>query len=94
MVSTKSALEDNDSQQDVVASRSKLGKVFRSGSPPHIPVQQGFNHLGLQLAEGRGGRSSYHTTPGRTVWVCSHETWLSVDLERVVSFFLDNAALV
>ena len=30
VVSTKSAVEANDSQKDLVVSRSKLGKVFRS----------------------------------------------------------------
>ena len=40
MVSTKSTLEANDSQQDFVVSRSKLGKVFRSEGPRRTPVQQ------------------------------------------------------
>ena len=45
MISTKSALETNDSQQDTVVSRWKLGKVFRSEGPRHTPAQQGLNHL-------------------------------------------------
>ena len=52
MVSTKSALlYGNDSQKDSVVSRSKLGKVFRSEGSRHTPVQQGFNHLGLQHSD-------------------------------------------
>ena len=41
MISMKSALEANNSQQDLVVSRSKLRKVFRSEGPRHTPVQQG-----------------------------------------------------
>ena len=59
MVSSKSALEANDSLKDLVASRSKLGKVFRSKGPRHTPLQQGVNHLGLLHSEFQamgGGR--------------------------------------
>ena len=37
VVSAESALEAGDSQEDVVVSRSKLGKVFRSEGPRHTP---------------------------------------------------------
>ena len=50
MVSTESALDANDSQQDLVT-RSKLGKVFGSERPRHTPVQQGLNRLGFPLAD-------------------------------------------
>ena len=63
MVSTKSALEANGSQQDSVVSRSKPGKVFRSEVTRHTPVQQGLNHLGLQhrnfQAKGGGRQGMY-----------------------------------
>ena len=60
MVSTKSALEAIDSQEDTVVSRSKLGNELRSEGPRHTPVQQDLNHLGLQRSDfqaDRGGRS-------------------------------------
>ena len=49
VVSTKSALEANDAQEDLVVSCSKLGEVFRSEGPRHTPVQQGLDYLGLKL---------------------------------------------
>ena len=61
MVGTKSALQANDSQENLVVSRSKLGKVFRFEGPRHTPLQQGLNHLGLQHSDfqtERGGRLS------------------------------------
>ena len=38
MIGPKSALEANDLQEDLVVSRSKLGKVFRSEGPRHTPL--------------------------------------------------------
>ena len=57
VVSTKSVLEANDSHKDLVVSRSKLGKVFRSEGSRHTPLQQDFNHLGLQHSyfKAKGG---------------------------------------
>ena len=51
MVGTKSALEANDSQEDLEVSRSKRGKLFRSEGPRHTHVQRGLNHFGLQHSD-------------------------------------------
>ena len=70
VVSTNSALEADDSKQDLAVSRSMLGQVLRYEGPHHTHVQQRLNHLGLQHSfgfSGLGGRPSYSTTPGRTV---------------------------
>ena len=42
---------------DLVVSRSKLRKVFRSEGPRHTPVEQGLNHLSLQQSDlkAKGG---------------------------------------
>ncbi|MEP4442969.1 MAG: hypothetical protein ABJ059_05880, partial [Hyphomicrobiales bacterium] len=53
MVSTKLALEGNGSQENLVVSRSKLGKVFRSEGPRHTPVLQGIQILGPQHSDFR-----------------------------------------
>ena len=89
MVSTKSALEANDSQQDLVVSRSKLGKVFRSEGPRHTPVEQGLNHLGLQHSDfqAEGGGRPIIQLRAEPFEACSHETDPSVDFEREVSVF-------
>ena len=50
-VSKKSTLEANDSQEDLVVSRSNLGIVIRSEGPRSTPVQQRLNHLGLQHSD-------------------------------------------
>ena len=63
VVSAMSAVEANDSQEDLVVSRSKLGNVFRSEGPRHTLVQQGLNHLGLQHSDFQAKRGG----PGRTV---------------------------
>ena len=55
VVSAESALEANDSQEDLMVSRSRLGKVFRSEGPRHTPVQQRLNHLALQHLSGLSG---------------------------------------
>ena len=47
MVGAKSALLADGSQEDLVMSRSKPGKVLRSEGPRHTPVQPGLNRLGL-----------------------------------------------
>jgi len=83
VVSTKSELEANDSQKDLVVSRSKLGKVFRSEGPCHIPVQQGLNHLGLQ-------HSDFQAKGGEQFEAFPHKTDPSVDFEREVSVFADK----
>ena len=94
IVSTKSALEANGSQQDMVVSRSKLGKVFRSDGSRHTPVQQGLDHFGLQHSDFQAKRGGCHIIHHRAepfeAW--SHETDPSVDSEREVSDFMDNDA--
>ena len=57
MVGTESALED--SQGDLVASRSKLGKVFRSKGSRHTPVQQALNPVGLKHLGFQGERGGH-----------------------------------
>ena len=59
VVGMKSTLEAIDSQESLVMSRSKLGKVFRSEGPRHTPMRQGPNRHGLQQSDvqaKRGGR--------------------------------------
>ena len=93
MVSTKSALEANYSQQDLLVSRSKLGKVFCSEDPRHTPVEQGLNHLGLQDSDLQAKGVvvlSYNSGPDRFE-TCSHETDPSFEFEREANIFLDNA---
>ena len=41
MASTNSALEGNDSPEDMVVNRSTLDKVFQFEDPRPTPVQQG-----------------------------------------------------
>ena len=59
MVSTKSALEADDSSKDLVLSRSQLSKALVFEGLRHTLVQQCFIHLGLQHSSFqamRGGR--------------------------------------
>ena len=94
VVSTKSALEANDSKQAFTVSRSKLGEVFRSEGPRHTPVQKRLDHLGLQRSDfqaKRGGRPII-LLRAEPCKACPHETDPSVDFERDVSVFVDNAA--
>ena len=95
MVSTRSALEANDSQQDLAVSRSKLGKVFHSKGPRHTPVQQGLSHLGLQHSNfwAKGDGRPIIQLRAEPFEACSHETDPSVNFERDDSAFVDNAAL-
>ena len=94
MVSTKSALETKDSQEELVVNHSKLGKVFRSEGPRHTPAQQGLSHLGFQHSEfqaKRGGRPIIQLR-AESFEACPHETDPSVGFEREVSVFVDDAA--
>ena len=96
MVGTKSALEAIDSQEDLVVSRSKLGKVFCSEGSGRIPIQQGLNHLGLQHSNfrtKRGGQSLIQIR-AEPFEACPHETDPSVRFEREDSVFVGNAAQV
>ena len=96
MVSTKSVLEANASQKDLVVSRSKLGKVFRSEGRPHTPVPQGLNHLGVQHSDfkAKGIGRPIIQLRDEPFAACSHEAGPWVDLERKVSVFVDNNAKV
>ena len=93
MVGTKSALEANDSLEDLVVSRWKLGKVFRSQGPRHTPVQQGLNHLGLQHSAFQTNRGDRPIMKLRAepFEACLHETDPLVDFEREVSVFVGIA---
>ena len=94
VVGTKSALEPNDWQEDLIMSRSKLGKVFCSEGSRHTPVQQRLNHLGLLHSDfqtKRGGRPIIQLR-AEPFEACLHDTDPSVDFERHVSVFVDNAA--
>ena len=67
MVGTKPALEANDSQEDLVVSRSELGKCSALRVHVRHPYSKVSNHLGLQHSDfhaKRGGRPTIH--PGRT----------------------------
>ena len=82
MVGTVSALEAIDSQEDLV-SCSDLGKVFRSEGPRHIPhnrvsTTSAFSKQAFRLS--------------RVVVLFPNETDPSVDFEREVIVFVDNAA--
>ena len=87
--STKPALEANDSQKNLVASRSKLGKVFRSEGPRHTPVPQCLNHPGLQHSDfqAKGGSRCIIQVRAEPFEVCPHERDPPVDFEREVSAF-------
>ena len=77
-----------------MVSRSKLGKVFRSEGPRHTPVQQRLNHLGLQHSDFQAKRGGCAVIQLRAqpFEACPHETDPSVDFEREVSVFVENAA--
>ena len=96
MVSTKSALEANDSQQELVVSRPKLGKEFRSEFPRHTPVLQGVHKLGLQHSDfqAKGDGRIIIQLRAEPSEAYSHETDPSVDFEREVSVVMDNAAYI
>ena len=95
LVVCTSTLEANDSQEDLVVSRAKLDKVFRSEGPHHTPVQQGLHHLGLQHSDFTakcGGRPVIQLR-AEPFEACPRETGDAVDFEREVSaFFVDNDA--
>ena len=68
VVGTPSALEASDSQEDLVVRRSEPSEVLRTEGPRHTPVHHILNFLGLQHTDfQKVERSSYHTTPDRTV---------------------------
>ncbi|MEP5374406.1 MAG: hypothetical protein ABJQ14_01285, partial [Hyphomicrobiales bacterium] len=75
MVSTKSALEANGLQKDLV-SRSMLVKVFRSKGRRHKRAQQGLNHLGLQHSDfqAKGGGRPIIQLRAEPFGACYHET--------------------
>ena len=75
-------------------SDSKHGKVFRSEGPPHIPVQQGLNHFGIQHSDLKATGSGRPTIllPAEPFEPFSHEADPPVDFDREVSVFVDNAA--
>ena len=96
MVGTKSTLEANDLQEDLVGEPFGVGKMFRSEGPRHSPVQQGLNHLGLQHIDfqtKRGGRAIIQLR-AELFDACPHETDSSFDFEREVSVFVDNTGSV
>ena len=70
VVSTKSALEANDSQKGFVLSRSKQRKVFHSEGPCHTPGQQGLSHLGLQLSVQSTSTTFFHRYSQVLVLLC------------------------
>ena len=79
----KSALEANDLLQDLVVSRSKLGKVFCAEGPPDTLVQQGLNHLGFQHSDfkAKGDGCPFIQLWAALFEACAHETHPSVDFE-------------
>ena len=57
MPGTKWVLKVNGSEEDLIVSGSKLGKVFHSEDLRDVPVQQGLrHHLGLQHSDNHSGR--------------------------------------
>ena len=94
MVSTRSVLEANDSQQDLVVSHSKRGKVFRSEGPRHTSVEQGLNHLSLQQSylKAKGSGRPIIQLRAEPFEACSHEADPWVYFEPEVSGFVENAA--
>ena len=94
VVGTESALEANNaSQEHLMVSRSKLGKVFRSEDPRHTPVQQGLNHLGLQHSDfqAKGDGHPIIELGAEAFEACPHEMDPSIYFEREVSVFVNNA---
>ena len=80
MIGKKSAREANDSQEDFVASRSKLGKLLRFEGPRHTPVRQGLSHFGLQHSDFQGmwGGRPIVQLRAEPFEACLHETDRSV----------------
>ena len=61
VVSTESALEAGNSQDDLEANRWKNGEAFRSEGPPHTPVQQvGLDYFSLQHSDFQAKRGGCH----------------------------------
>ena len=92
----KSAGEAKDSLENLVVNLSKLGKVFRSEGPNCSPVHHGLNHLGIirtfRLSAAVG--SSDNSGPNRSRHARMRQTDPSVDFEREVGVFVDDAAWV
>ena len=85
----------NDSQEELVVSRSKLGGVLRPESPRHTPVQQGLDHLGLQHADvqtRRGGRPNKEPR-AKPFEAFPPDADPSVDFEREVNVSVHDAHL-
>ena len=92
MVNTRSALEANTSRKDLVVSRSNLGNVFRPEGPRHtrVSITSAFNIRTFRL---RGAVVLPHNSaPNRLRHARMNERDPSVDFEREVSVFMDNAA--
>ena len=90
MVCAKSALEAKCTQEDLVVSRSKLGKGLRFEGQRHTPVHQCLTTTAFRIRTFRlrgGGR------PIIQLWAEQfeeglHETDPSSDFERKVSVFV------
>ena len=90
MVTSKSALEANDSQKDyLVVSRLKLGKVFRSEGPRHTPeysrvsITSAFSIRTFRVR----GSVVFIQLRAEPFKACTHETDPSADFEREVTAF-------
>ena len=86
VVSTKSVLEANNSQEDREVSRSKLGKVFRSEGPRHSPVYQRLNIRAFKLSGAVV--PSYKSGPNRLRHACVRRTRPSISNERSPSSWM------
>ena len=90
----RTTLEAKDSPEDLEVRPFELVIMNRVEAPRHTPVQQGFNHLGLQQADLEvelGGR--------RFVWLwtephvaCPHEPNPSIDLNHEINVCVDDVA--
>ena len=96
VVGTLSALEVNDSKEDVVVRRSDPSEALRAEGPRHTAVQQSHNFLGHQ-------HTDFHTKwSGRPIIqlrvepceACPHKKDPSFDFEREISAFVDDDAKV
>ena len=91
-----SALEANDSQEDLVVRRSEPSEVLRAEGPRHTAVRQSLNYLGLQHT---GFQTKWSGRPiiqlrAEPFEACPRQTDPSFDLEREVSAFVYDAAKV
>ena len=95
VVGTLSALETNDSQEDLVR-RSEPSEVLRAEGPRHTPLEQSPNYLGLQhmdLQTKWSGRPIIQLR-AEPFEACPHETDPSFDFERELRACVDDAAKV